>query len=296
VCYLKISWLRLRLTHRAPYPLRVARQYGNPDVDVYVDFICQSLEPVVQSLALGGSIMLNVSNDIFEAGMPSRSTYLEELVLALKKRLGLFLMDRLIWENPSKPPGPTRWACRTGENMKAIRTQLCTGYEPIIWMTNSPMDVLTDNRRILQPHNDRHLKFLAEGNQRTISYGDGAYRLRASSYSNATPGKIQKNVLKHGHACADTRMVHRIARELDLPGHGAMFPTSMAERLIQFATTPDQLVIDLFAGSNKVGLASERNGRRWIATEKVRQFVGIQAELFARQGFDGFWCNTSALG
>lgn len=78
-----------------PYPLRQARAYGNPDESHYVNFICSALEPIVGNLVPGGSIVLNISNDIFESKSPARSLYVERLILALHDRLGLALMDRM---------------------------------------------------------------------------------------------------------------------------------------------------------------------------------------------------------
>lgn len=86
-----------------PYPLRTPRAYGNPDESAFVDFACKAIEPVVANLVPGGSIVLNLSNDIFMSKSPARSTYLEELVLALRKRLGLWLMERLPWGSFDSP-------------------------------------------------------------------------------------------------------------------------------------------------------------------------------------------------
>lgn len=72
-----------------PFPLRIQRGYGNVDEAKWVDFITQALEPIVKNLVPGGSVVLNVSNDIFEAKSPSRSLYVERMVLALHDRLGL---------------------------------------------------------------------------------------------------------------------------------------------------------------------------------------------------------------
>jgi len=107
-----------------PYPLRTARAYGNPRAEDYSDFICRALEPIVSNLADGGSIVLNLSNDIFEPGSPARSLYLERMLISLHDRLGLHLMERLPWVNKSKPPGPTYWACRE-------KIHLSASYEPI---------------------------------------------------------------------------------------------------------------------------------------------------------------------
>lgn len=104
-----------------PFPLRHARAYGNPHVSEYTDFICHALEPVVANLEPGGSIVLNVSNDIFMPGTPARSTYLERLTIAIEDRLGLSLMDRVPWCS-NKPPGPVQWASKARVQ---LNTQVC---------------------------------------------------------------------------------------------------------------------------------------------------------------------------
>lgn len=96
-----------------PYLLRQARAYGNPaNEQRYIDFICESLEPVVANLRRGGSICLNITNDSFLPRSPARSLYRERLVLALNERLGLWKMDELVWRNPNKPTGPVQWASK----------------------------------------------------------------------------------------------------------------------------------------------------------------------------------------
>lgn len=268
-----------------PYPLRQQRGYGNVDERKWVDFIVESLEPVVKSLAPGGSVVLNVSNDIFEPKRPSRSLYVERMVLALHDELGLSLMDRWPWINLSKPPGPTYWA-------SIERQQLNVGWEPVFWFTNNPELVRSDNRRVLEPHSEQHLKLLEQGNTRQANYGDGAYRLRGkNSYANKTAGKIPKNVIVRGHRCADTDAVRVAAERLGLPSHPAMFPTDIADFAIRFLTVEGDLVVDPFAGSNKVGLAAERLKRRWLSAELILEYVRVQAELFS--SIPGFWLNPA---
>lgn len=58
-----------------PYPLAKERSYGNPSEAQYVDWVCKMLEPIVRNLVRGGSICLNISNDIFVPGTPARSLY-----------------------------------------------------------------------------------------------------------------------------------------------------------------------------------------------------------------------------
>ena len=264
-----------------PYPLAKQRAYGNPaDETAYIDFLCRALEPVVAHLAPGGSICLNLPNDIFVPGLPSRSLYLERLMLALRDRFHLQLMDRLVWSNPSRPPGPMQWASKT-------RQQLNAGYEFIYWLTNDPSRVPADNRRVLEAHTQRHLALMAAGGeQREEVYGDGAYRLRPGSYANVTPGKIPKNVLTRGHRCADTLRYRADAKALGLPPHGAIQPISIPDFLIRFLSQEGDLVIDPFGGTVKTGMAAERLGRRWLVVEKMLDYLRASAERF--RGCEGF--------
>lgn len=266
-----------------PYPLRKPRAYGNPPENEYVDFICRAMEPVVANLAPGGSICINVSNDIFEQGSPARSLYLERMVIALNDRLGLKLMD--VWHNPSKPPGPIQWASKQ-------RVQLNVAWEPVLWFTNNPHLVKSDNRRVLEQHSERHLRLIAAGGeQRNASYADGAYKVRHGSYGAVTAGRIPRNVLTMGHSCSDHREYRKNAENLGLPAHGAPFPLALPEFLIKFLTEPGELVVDLFGGKLTTAKAAEKSGRRWCVTEWILEYLRGSAEGFRH--FPGFSMNPS---
>ena len=268
-----------------PYPLRKPRAYGNPPESEYIDFICGALEPVVANLCPGGSLCLNLSQDIFQSGSPARSLYLERLTLALNENLGLFLMDRLIWANLSKPPGPVQWA-------SINRFQLNVAYEPVLWMTNDPHRVRSDNRRVLERHSERQLRLIAKGGEtRTGSYSDGAYTIREGSYGNATEGRIPRNVLSIGHACPDSKECRRDAGELGLPVHGAPMPIALADFLIRFLSTPGDLVVDPFGGTLTTARAAECLGRRWCSTELILEYIRAAAQRFSSD--PGFWLNPA---
>lgn len=263
-----------------PYPLASARAYGNPPEHLYVDWLCKMLEPVVKNLVRGGSICLNISNDIFLPGSPARSLYRERLVLALHERLGLWKMDELIWENKSKPPGPFQWASKQ-------RTQLNVVYEPVYWFTNDPKHVRSDNRRVLQAHTEKHLALIHQGGeQRTLRASDGAYSLRPGSYGKETAGRIPRNILSFGHRCPQQSAYKQAARALGLPAHGAPMPLKLASFLVEFLSQPGDLVADPFGGSMTTADAAERLGRRWLATECMVEYVwGAASRFSAAQGF-----------
>lgn len=263
-----------------PYPLASARKYGNVPEREYVDWICKMLEPLVKNLVRGGSICLNISNDIFMPGSPSRSMYAERLVLALHDKLGLHLMERFVWHNPCKPPGPIQWA-------SLQRVHLNVGWEPVYWFTNDPKSVKSNNRRVLEQHTKQHLDLIkAGGEKRERVNSDGAYRVVKGAYGNATEGRIPKNVLTFPHNCASQREYKRRARAMGYPAHGAPMPLSLASFLIKFLSEPDDIVADPFAGSGTTALAAELLGRRWVSSECMAEYVIGGATRF--EEFPGF--------
>lgn len=264
-----------------PYLLNRARDYGNPANEAeFVDFVVAVVEPVMRNLVPGGSVCLNMGQDAFVKGTPARSVFLERVTLALHDRLGLYLMDRSVWHNPSKPPGPTIWSSRD-------RVQLNSAFEFVLWFTNDPRRVRADNRRVLEAHTEQHLKLIAQGGeQRHAQYGDGAYTIRPGSFGQATPGRIPRNVMTFGHRCRDTQQLRRIAQELGLPMHGATFPTRLPDFWIRFLTEPGDLVLDSLCGWGKTALAAQRLQRRWLIVDKVLDYLRASGEMF--RDADGF--------
>lgn len=123
----------------------------------------------MRNLVRGGSICLNVSNDIFMPGSPARSLLPGALdPAALHDRMGLHKVNELIWHNPSKPPGPVQYA-------SIQRVQLNVAWEPIYWLTNDPRALRSDDRRVLQERARRRLRLIRQGGeQREAEYSDGA--------------------------------------------------------------------------------------------------------------------------
>lgn len=266
-----------------PYALANPRAYGNPPASVWVDWICTHLEPIVRNLVEGGSIVLNIGQDVFEPGSPARTLLNERLLIALHDRLGLSRCDTIIWHNPTKPPGPLRWASLT-------RQQLNVAYEPVYVLTNSPKHWRADNRRVLQEHTERHLNYMHAGGATTsASYGDGAYRRRPGAFGAVTKGKIPRNVLEIAHRCSYNQMLRREAQAQGLPMHGATMPLKLARFFVDYLTEPGDMVVDLFGGWLKTAKAAQDAKRRWLATE-------LHAELLlgAANGFrdeEGFEIN-----
>lgn len=250
-----------------PYPIRNQRAYGDPTDKDYVKWLVEAIRPIAKNLLPGGSICLNLGNDVFEPGKPSRSLYRERLVLALADELELHKMDELIWHNPTKPPSPTHWAC-------VNRYQLNARYEVIYWFTNDPANVRSDNRRVLQPHSESHRKLVAKGGEsHRASFSDGSHRKRPGCFGNATEGRLAHNILTFPHKCKSQSDYKRTAREHGLSAHAAPYPLALAKFLIEFLTQKGELVVDPFGGSLTTAVGAEELERPWLTTEAIWEYA-----------------------
>lgn len=257
-----------------PYPLQKPRAYGNIEEARYVSWLCEVLAPVIRLMVPGGSLCLNLGNDVFLQGSPARSMYQERLLLALHDRFGLYKMDSLVWESP-KPPGPIQWASKQ-------RVQLNTAYEMVHWLTNDPDRVLSNNRRVLLPHTDKHLAFVKKGGvKKRKSHSDGAHVKLPGAYSQETAGRIPRNILRFARTKEDQDKAYReYCAENGMVRHGASMPVSLASFLINFLTEEGMLVADPMGGRLKTALAAERLGRRWVCTDTMADYVlGAQAQF-----------------
>lgn len=251
-----------------PYPLNTSKAYGNVTQQEYVDWICAAIEPIVKNLRDGGSIVLNLGNEIFLKQSPARSTYRERMVIAFEDKLGLYKMDEIPWVNKSKPPGPTYWASIT-------RQQLNCAWEPIYWFTNNPIKCMANNNRVLQPHSQQHMTYL-QNRLKQPEYrvnSDGAHIVRDTSYRNITEGKIPKNIFERGHKCKDQESYKKYCKLLGIPHHGASFPLDLAKFFVSFLTNELDLVVDLFGGSLTVGKAAEDLNRRWVCSDNIWEYL-----------------------
>lgn len=263
-----------------PYPLSRARAYGNPTEAEYVDWLCSAMEPIVKHLLPGGSVVLNVSNEIFLPKSPERSMYCERLLIALHDRLGLKLMDRQVWHNPCKAPGPIAYASKQ-------RVHLNVAWEPVYWLSNDPTKAHSNNQRVLEPHNPKHLKMVRGGGERTSRIsGDGSQRVKIGAYSNETAGRIPRNLMSVRHNCIDQDRYKAYCRSVGLPSHGASMPLALAKRYVEFLTEPGDLVVDPFGGSLTTAKAAEQAGRRWLTTELMGEYLAGGASRF--HDVDGF--------
>jgi len=63
-------------------------------------------------------------------------------------------------------------------------------------------------------------------------------------------------------------------------GHPARFPARLPEFFIRLLTSREDLVVDIFAGSNTTGQVAEREERRWLAFDERRDYIAASVFRF----------------
>ena len=78
--------------------------------------------------------------------------------------------------------------------------------------------------------------------------------------------------------------------------HPARFPEALPEFFIRLLTDPEDLVVDIFAGSNTTGYVAERLGRHWRSFEERLDYVAASvfrllpanlAECRVKEAYEG---------
>jgi site-specific DNA-methyltransferase (cytosine-N4-specific) len=93
------------------------------------------------------------------------------------------------------------------------------------------------------------------------------------TFSQDRGGSIPANVIICGNNESNSEYIKQ-SKKLGQKVHPARFPAELPRFFIEFLTTPGDLVLDPFAGSNTTGAIAEQLGRRWMAIEKDPTYAG----------------------
>ncbi len=248
-----------------PYALHFKKEYGNASQEEYVDWFLPFAEQVKRILKPAGSFVLNIGGS-WTPGAPVRSLYHFRLLLALCDRLGFNLCQEFFWYNPAKLPAPAEWV-----NVRRVRVKDSVEY--VFWLAVTPFPA-ADNSRVLQPYSKDMARLIARGVRETVRpSGHNITR----KFSLDKGGSIPPNLLEFGNNESNSRLI-RMSRLKKQKVHPARFPAELPRFFMKLLTTPGQLVLDPFAGSNTTGAVAEELGRRWIAIEKNHTYA-VDSEL-----------------
>jgi site-specific DNA-methyltransferase (cytosine-N4-specific) len=266
-----------------PFVLNRKKKYGNLEGRAYVRWIARLAELFKRYVAPDGSIVIELGN-AWEPGQPTMSTLAMEALLAFKKRGGFHLCQEFICFNPARLPSPAQWV-----NVQRCRVK--DSFTRIWWLSPSPRPK-ADNRRVLVNYSDSMRSLLRRG-----TYNSGTrpseHHIGGISFLADNGGAIPPNVLvpdpmdiarELGVAIGPVDLLsiantgasdpyQTFCRQHGVAPHPARMPVKLASFFIEFLTTPNDMVLDPFGGSNTTGYAAESLGRRWTSIEADQNYV-----------------------
>lgn len=252
-----------------PFALRKKKSYGNPNAEQYVRWFQPFAEKVLEVLKDDGSFVIEIGG-AWMPGSPTRSIYHYELLVDLVRNVGFHLAQEFFWFNPAKMPGPAQWV-----TIERIR---CTDSVNAIWWLSKTEHPKANNRRVLQPYSKSMMRLLKKG------YNEG---LRPSGYMVSGKwgrdhgGAIPKNLIAISNT-ASNDVYQRKCRQANIPIHPARFPYDLPQFFVNLLTdSEDDIIVDIFAGSNVTGAVAEASRRPWLAFEMRQDFLEASKYRFA---------------
>ena len=71
-----------------------------------------------------------------------------------------------------------------------------------------------------------------------------------------------------------------MCKALGVASHPARYPAKLPEFFIKFLTEPNDLVVDVFGGSNTTGYVCEAEGRNWLSFEERHDYLAASVFRF----------------
>jgi site-specific DNA-methyltransferase (cytosine-N4-specific) len=253
-----------------PFALQRQKAYGNKDQAEYISWLSEFAKTVYTKLKPSGSFVLDLGG-AYQKGVPSRSLYNFRIPIHFCDDLGFFLAQEFFWNNPSKLPSPIEWV-----NKRKLRAKDSVN---TIWWFSKTEWPKADVSKVLAPYSERMKRLLRDP--------ESFYRPKArpsghdigKAFAKDNGGAIPSNLLQVANSESNGCYL-RGCKTNSIKAHPARFPAKIPEFFIRFLTDPDDLVVDIFAGSNTTGHTAELLGRRWRSFELDPHYVAASAFRF----------------
>ena len=96
--------------------------------------------------------------------------------------------------------------------------------------------------------------------------------MEKKSWAKDNGGAIPANLLQISNSESNSQYL-RYCKATGIKGHPARFPAKLPEFFIKMLTDENDLVVDIFSGSNTTGKAADDLNRRWFSIELDRDYV-----------------------
>lgn len=246
-----------------PFALRRQKNYGNVEETEYVNWIKPFGKEVFRILKETGSFVLDLGG-AYRLGVPSRSLYNFRVLLTFCDEIGFHLAEDFYWFNPAKLPSPIEWV-----NKRKIRTKDSVN---TVWWFSKNEYPKADVQKVLVPYSSRMKKLIENPeNFYTPKKRPSGHDI-SSSFGKDNGGAIPSNLLSIPNTDSNSSYL-RLCKELGIERHPARFPLELPAFFIKMLTCKDDVVLDIFGGSNTTGFVAEALGRRWQTFELDQEYL-----------------------
>ncbi len=245
-----------------PFPLNRKKKYGNLESHAFRHWLGGFAPLFRQLLRSNGSIVMEMGN-AWERGRPVMSTLAVETLLDFLKSGELRLCQQFVSYNQARLPSPIQWV-----NVERIRVK--DAHTHVWWMSPSSRPKAS-NRRVLQAYSPSMRKLLETGKY-NAGKRPSEYNIGVTSFRTDNKGSIPSSVLPSTNTASRDDYIG-FCKQYHLPIHPARMPWRLPDFFVKFLTTPGDLILDPFAGSNTTGAVAESLGRRWISIELREEYV-----------------------
>jgi len=227
-----------------PYADQRKNTYGGIHPDKYVEWFLPISEQLLRVLKPTGTFVLNIKE---KAVNGERSTYVLELILAMKKQSWLWT-EEFVWHKKNCYPG--KWTNRFRDAWERL----------LQFNKNRQFKMYQES--VMVPMGDWKHKRLAK-----LSETD---KIRDTAKVGSGFGKNISHWV--GREKAYPSNVLHLATECGNRNHSAAFPESLPEWFIKLFTREGDMVLDPFMGAGTTNIVANRMNRNSIGIEIVPEY------------------------
>ena len=257
-----------------PFALLRQKSYGNLEQDEYVAWLCSFGKLVFDKLTADGSFVLDLGG-AYNRGTPTYSLYQFRVLLKMCDEIGFHLAQPFFWHNPSALPAPIEWV-----NKRKLRAK--NSVNTVWWLSKTEWPK-ANVKNILAPYSSRMQHLISKPEDFVKEEGierPSGHVMGKASWTKDNGGAIPSNLLQYSNSESNSQYL-RYCKLLSIKGHPARFPSSLPEFFIKFLTDENDVVLDIFGGSNTTGHAAESLRRNWLSYELNQEYVATSAFRFA---------------
>lgn len=257
-----------------PFALQREKEYGNKNQNEYVAWLAQFAERVYKKLTDDGSFVLDLGG-AYRKGVPTRSLYNFRVLMNFCDEIGFFLAEDFYWYNPSKLPSPIEWV-----NKRKIRAKDSVN---TVWWFSKTEYPKANISNVLTEYSERMKKLLANPEKFYDPMKRPSGHTIGASFGKDNKGAIPSNLLQIPNSESNGNYMSG-CKAISVKRHPARFPAKLPEFFIKFLTDPNDIVLDIFSGSNTTGFVAEKHKRQWLAFDNEIDYVATSAFRFLDKG------------